>query len=100
MSGAEGQRFGPGRGDDQLMLSLEGEARMEGYMARLSLEDLAAIAGSPAGTSLAVLARQLRQPYITVAVAAWRIRQAGGWFSRIEWRSCLECGEALAWAPK
>src|SRR5205814_7840136 len=43
--------------------------------------------------------RQLGQPYITVAVAAWRMRRAGGWFCRIEWRPCLECGEWLAWGP-
>jgi hypothetical protein len=68
-------------------------------MARLSLDDLAAIAGAPAGSNLAALARQLGRPYITVAVAAWRMRRAGGWCCRIAISACPECGELLAARP-
>jgi len=68
-------------------------------VSQLSLQDLAAIAGASNGASTAALARQLGQPYITVAVAAWRMRRAGGWYCRLEWRPCLGCGQLLACGP-
>jgi hypothetical protein len=63
---------------------------------RLTLHELAALAEAPPGANLAELARNLGRPYEAVAVAAWRMRRAGGWYCRIEWRTCPECGGLLA----
>jgi len=66
-------------------------------MEYLSLDDMAAIAAvadDPA-QCIADLARRLGRPYFTVNKAVHRVREAGGWYTRLVWIDCIECGQPL-----
>lgn len=70
-------------------------------MEYLSLDDLAIISSAIADGQPVViseLARQLGRPYFTVHKAAQRLRRAGGWYTRLSWSVCSECGRDLAMA--
>ena len=63
--------------------------------ARLTLDDLAAIASAPPDATPAELARQLGLGRDLVGWHLRRMRRMGGWFSPLSWRLCWECGLPL-----
>ncbi|HEX2922881.1 MAG TPA: hypothetical protein VHS28_02495 [Chloroflexota bacterium] len=80
-------------------LRIETEQDGQGKLRRLSLQEMARIAEAvlddPA-MNAAGLAWQMGLSRITVALAAKKVREAGGWYTKIVWKTCIHCGEPLA----
>lgn len=68
--------------------------------ARLSAEDLAAVASAPSDATATELARRLGRPYKLVEARLRAIRRAGGWYSPVKLPPCTECGQPVVGPPK
>ena len=68
--------------------------------ARLSLEDVAALAVAPPDATAAQLARRLGRPYKLVEWRRPAIRRADGWYSPLKLPPGTECGHPVVGPSK
>ncbi len=68
--------------------------------ARLTLDDLAAIACAPPTATPAELASQLGKPATLVGRQLRRMRRAGGWYFVPRLPPCTVCGETVVGPPR
>lgn len=66
---------------------------------RFSLEEMSIIAEAVLENpqvSPSELGRQLHRDRASVHHVIKKLREAGGWYTRIVWKTCIHCGEPLA----
>jgi hypothetical protein len=89
----------PGLEPEHIAPRIEKEQDGQGKLRRLSLREMARITEAvleDSAMNAAGLARQMGLNRFTVTLSAKKLREAGGWYTNIVWRTCIHCGEPLA----